>query len=136
MASLATCTSKLQTMVRIASRSAGGVLIIETVRSPAKVWCKVRGIGVAVRVSKSTLACMVLSFCLCLTPKRCSSSTMVKPKSAKVKVSDNKRWVPIITRISPFFSSRVMRSVSFLPCRREISSTFKPNPEKRSAKLL
>ena len=40
--------------MRIASRSAGGVAMIEISRSPPIAICSVRGIGVAVSVSTST----------------------------------------------------------------------------------
>ena len=45
------------------------------------IW-RVRGIGVAVKVKTSTFFFNSLSASLCLTPKRCSSSIMINPKSA------------------------------------------------------
>ncbi len=43
--------------------------------------CRVRGIGVAVRVSTSTCVRSCLIRSLCFTPKRCSSSTTSSPRS-------------------------------------------------------
>ena len=46
----------------------------------------VRGIGVAVIVSTSTCARIAFNRSLCETPKRCSSSTTSRPRSANFDV--------------------------------------------------
>jgi hypothetical protein len=53
------------------------------VAEPASDWCSVRGMGVAVSVSTSVSSLSCLSRSLCLTPKRCSSSTMISPSRWK-----------------------------------------------------
>jgi len=65
--------------VRTASRSTGGVAMIESSRTPVKASWSVRGIGVADNVRTWTSARSSLSRSLCLTPKCCSSSTMTSP---------------------------------------------------------
>ena len=65
----------------------------------------VRGIGVAVIVSTSTLARNCLSRSLCATPKRCSSSTTSRPRSLKATSLPSSRWVPITTSTLPSFAS-------------------------------
>ena len=67
----------------MASRSAGGVVISDRSRKPPSAMFSVRGIGVAVSVSTCTSARSVFSFSLSRTPKRCSSSTMMSPRSLK-----------------------------------------------------
>ena len=67
--------------VRTASRSIGGVAIIERSRTPVSASCSVRGIGVAESVSTWTSARSSFSRSLWLTPKCCSSSTI---RSAEV----------------------------------------------------
>ena len=58
----------------------------------------VRGMGVAVSVSTSTLRRICLMRSLCATPKRCSSSTTSSPRSRNTTSFDSSRWVP--TRMS------------------------------------
>ena len=48
--------SKGETKLRTASRSIGGVAMIDSSRTPVSASCKVRGIGVAERVSTCTSA--------------------------------------------------------------------------------
>ena len=86
IASRISASSKRQTWVRIASRSAGGVSMTERSRRPVKAICSVRGIGVAVSVSTSTVFFSCLMRSLCATPKRCSSSTTSSPRSRKLDV--------------------------------------------------
>ena len=57
----------------------GGVLIKLTVLSPRRDCWRVRGIGVAVRVSTSTDFFIFKSLFFCATPKRCSSSIINNP---------------------------------------------------------
>ena len=55
-----------------ASRFGGGVAMIDRSRRPAMAMFKVRGIGVAVRVSRCTLARSAFSASFWRTPNRCS----------------------------------------------------------------
>ena len=50
-------------------------------RIPASDICSVRGIGVALIAMTSTFSLSWRSSSFCLTPKRCSSSTMSSPRS-------------------------------------------------------
>ena len=102
--------SKGETKVRTASRSIGGVAMIDISRTPVIASCSVRGIGVAESVSTCTSARSSFSRSLCPTPKCCSSSTTTRPRSLKLTVLPRTAWVP--TTIStppsarPFFTSR------------------------------
>ena len=69
------------TKVRTASRSTGGVVISDSSRTPVRASCSVRGIGVAESVSTCTSARSSFSRSLCATPKCCSSSTTMRPRS-------------------------------------------------------
>ena len=53
----------------------------EMSRRPASDICSVRGIGVALIEMTSTRSLSWRSSSFCLTPKRCSSSTMIRPRS-------------------------------------------------------
>ena len=59
----------------------GGVAMMDKSRIPLIAMLRVLGIGVAVSVKMSILARIALIFSFCLTPKRCSSSMISKPKS-------------------------------------------------------
>ena len=81
--------------VSTGERSRGGVCISVMSRRPASERCSVRGIGVAVsvRTSVSSLSCLRRS--LCFTPNRCSSSTMMRPRSSKTTSGLRRRCVPM-----------------------------------------
>jgi hypothetical protein len=68
----------------------GGVLMVEISRTPVRAMYSVRGIGVAVIVRTSTSVRICLSFSLWVTPKRCSSSMMSKPRSLKFYIALDK----------------------------------------------
>src|SRR6185437_5893595 len=70
----------------------------------------VRGMGVADMVRTSTCLRICLSRSLCRTPKRCSSSTTSRPRSANFTSFEIRRWVPI--RISTLTASTFCR-ISF-----------------------
>ncbi len=53
---------------------------------PDNAMFKVRGMGVADRVSTSTLLQSYFSFSFCATPNRCSSSMMTRPRSLEFHV--------------------------------------------------
>src|ERR1035438_6393540 len=59
----------------MASRSLGGVSITDMSRNPSNDICSVLGMGVALMAITSTCFFNCLSRSLCLTPKRCSSSS-------------------------------------------------------------
>jgi hypothetical protein len=82
-------------------RSAGGVCNKVRSRMPVRLISRVRGIGVAVRVSTSTSTRSFLMASLWVTPKRCSSSTTSRPRSLKVRSPDSSRWVAITTSTDP-----------------------------------
>ena len=64
-------------------------------RRPASDICSVRGIGVADIEITSTLSFSWRSSSFCLTPKRCSSSTISSPRSLARTSRESTRWVPI-----------------------------------------
>ena len=70
----------------MARRSAGGVVISDRSRSPPSAMFSVRGMGVAVSVSTCTSARSVFRRSLSRTPKRCSSSTMIRPEILEAHV--------------------------------------------------
>ena len=84
-----------------ASRFGGGVAMIDRSRRPAMAMLSVRGIGVAVRVSRCTLARSAFSASFWRTPKRCSSSTITRPRSLNFTSGCSRRWVPTITSSVP-----------------------------------
>ena len=81
--------------MRTGRRPSGGVSITEMSRRPASDICSVRGIGVAESESTSTLSLSWRSSSFCLTPKRCSSSTITSPSSFARTSRESSRWVPI-----------------------------------------
>ena len=104
-------------------------------RTPTSDICKVRGIGVALKVSTSILLAHSFHFSFCATPKRCSSSTTSMPKSLNTTFLLSSEWVPMRTSIEPFstpfktcFFSAVLRN-------RLSTSTFTPNGAKRFKKV-
>ena len=103
MASTATRSSQPPTNVRIGCRSAGGVCSSDMSRMPTRLISSVRGIGVAVSVSTSTLCFSFFIVSFACTPKRCSSSTTSKPRSLNSTPSCSSRCVPITQSTSPFF---------------------------------
>ena len=70
-------------------------------RTPLSAICKVRGIGVAVSVSTWASALSRFRRSLWVTPKCCSSSTTIRPRSLKTIDSPSSAWVPITMSISP-----------------------------------
>ena len=84
-----------------ASRSTGGVWITDSSRSPDMAICRVRGIGVAVRVRTWTSSFSALSFSLWATPK-CSSSTITSPSFLNLIDFDSSAWVPMTMSTVPF----------------------------------
>ena len=82
-------------------------------RAPINENCSVRGMGVAVMVSVSTLVFILRSFSFVETPNFCSSSMISSPRSLNFTVFPMSLCVPIMISIFP--SSRSLRiSLVFL----------------------
>ena len=94
-------SSKGVTKVRTARRSTGGVAMIDSSRTPVSASCKVRGIGVADRVSTWTSARNSLSRSLWPTPKCCSSSMTTRPRFLKLTFLPSTAWVPMTISTEP-----------------------------------
>ena len=87
--------------VTIGWRLGGGVEMTDRSREPMSENCSVRGIGVAVRVSVSTLTAICVSFSLAATPNFCSSSMISSPRSRNLICLPSILWVPIRMSIRP-----------------------------------
>ncbi len=98
--------SKRVTRVSTASRSSGGVSRFEMSRTPNSDRCSVRGIGVAVIVSTSTVCRSALSRSFTSTPNRCSSSMITRPRLWNVTSGWASRCVPITMSIEPVGQAR------------------------------
>src|SRR6476469_8585302 len=68
---------------------------------PVTAISRVRGMGVALIASTSTAVRMALSCSLCSTPKRCSSSTTISPRSLNRTSAVSSRCVPMTTSTLP-----------------------------------
>ena len=110
--------------------------MVDISRIPVTAISSVRGIGVADMANTSTVVRSFLSDSFCSTPKRCSSSTMTRPRSLKTTSCESKRWVPIITSALPFTVSSRIIFVSFALLKRERPTTLMGNPAYRSAKVF
>ena len=86
MASRMSSSLKSESSVSMGWRLGGGVWMTLRSRAPMSENCRVRGMGVAVRVRQSTLAFICLSFSLALTPNFCSSSMMRSPRSLNFRL--------------------------------------------------
>ena len=83
-------------------RPKGSSRNVETSRSPKTVIATVRGIGVAVITRRcGGFVALLLSASRCSTPKRCCSSTTIKPKSLKATLSPRSACVPITIPAAP-----------------------------------
>jgi len=121
-------SAKGRTKVRMERRSSGGVAMRLTSRMPEKAMCRVRGIGVADRVSTSTAARIFFSRSLCATPKRCSSSITTSPRSANFTSLCSSRCVPMTMSNAPFASPFSTSACSFLERKRERFATRTGSP--------
>ena len=124
------------TNVCIGRRSTGGSSNTLMSRMPVKLICSVRGIGVALSVRTSTFPFICLIFSLCVTPNRCSSSTINNPKFLNSTSLDSRRCVPTIISTCPFRS----RSIDFFCCagvrKRDNISTLTGKSPSRSHNVL
>ena len=135
IASLSKLSDFCMTKVLIANRLAGGVAIIDMLRIPDNAMFSVRGMGVAVIDSTSTSDCMALIRSLSRTPKRCSSSTIIRPKLANLTSSCKIRWVPMTISTCPFAKSAKILSCCFLLPKRDSDSIRMGQSANRSKKL-
>ena len=105
-------------------------------RMPAMLMCSVRGMGVAERVSTSTRVFMCWMLSLWLTPKRCSSSTMSRPRSLNCTSLLSRRCVPTTRSNSPSRSLRAISRCSLGVRKRLSMSNFTGKPAKRFLMVL
>ena len=103
---------------------------------PLMAMFKVRGMGVAERVSMSTPMKFSFSFSLCLTPKRCSSSMMTRPRSWNRTSLESRRWVPMTMSTLPACRPRRVSFCCLAVRKRESSPTFTGNASMREMMLL
>ena len=75
--------------------------MVDISRMPDSAIFSVRGMGVADNVSVSTCLESSLSFSLCVTPKRCSSSMTSNPRSLKCSPFCSSECVPMSRSIFP-----------------------------------
>ncbi len=110
MADMISSSSKRAMTVSMDLRSAGGVSMTESSRSPEMAMLSVLGMGVAVSVSTSTSDRIDFIFSLCLTPNRCSSSTIRRPRSLNFVLSEIRACVPMTMSTLPASrSARISR---------------------------
>ncbi|MPN61933.1 hypothetical protein SDC9_209679 [bioreactor metagenome] len=110
MASYTAVSFSCVTTVSTGMRSDGAVRMVLRSRAPAIAMYKVRGIGVADIVSTFTSARKRRMRSLCLTPKRCSSSTIRSPSRANRISFCSRRWVPTTRSTEP---ASIFRMASF-----------------------
>ena len=108
--------------MRTGRRPSGGVSITVMSRSPASDIWSVRGIGVAERLSTSTRSLSWRSSSFCFTPKRCSSSTISRPRSFGRTSRESSRWVPIRMSTSPDANLAVISRASAADRKRDTMS--------------
>ncbi len=103
-------------------------------RTPDRLICMVRGMGVAERVSTSMDSRRFLNCSLWATPKRCSSSMITSPRSCGFTSRESSRWVPTSTATDP--SNPARAASCWAGVRKRLStSTATPKGSKRSLKL-
>ncbi|CAB4955726.1 unannotated protein [freshwater metagenome] len=105
-------------------------------RIPVTAISSVRGIGVADIANTSTVVRIFFKDSFCSTPKRCSSSTITRPRSLKFTSCESKRWVPITTSTLPAASSVRISLDSFAELKRDIPATRIGKPAYLSANVL
>ncbi len=123
-------------MVITGSLSRGASFRTEMLLSPFRERARVRGIGVAesIRTSTFSLACFILSFDM--TPKRCSSSMISRPRSLKTTSSFSMRTVPMSMSISPQASRPITSFCSLRERKREIRATVTGKPVNLAVKVI
>ena len=88
-------------------------MIVDISRMPVIAISSVRGIGVALIDSTSTLVRSRFICSLCSTPNRCSSSTTIRPRSLSLMSGLSSRWVPITMSTEPSRSPSATSRASF-----------------------
>ena len=129
-------TSKTSIDVRMGCLPGGGVLMVETSRTPTRENCSVRGIGVALMLRKSQPGLSTRSISLCLAPKRCSSSTIIKPRLGTERSFERRRCVPTTTSTVDAARPDSVFLTSGGSVKRERCRTKTPKGSRRETKLL
>ena len=112
----------------------GGSLSREMLLIPFRERARVRGMGVAESMSTSTFSRASLSFSFDSTPKRCSSSTTIRPRSLKATSFWSIRAVPMSMSTLPEAVSSSTVRCSFFDENLERRATFTGNPVMRAVK--
>ena len=105
-------------------------------RMPNSDMCKVRGIGVAVIVSTSTVWRTALSRSFTSTPKRCSSSMITSPRLCITMSCCASRCVPITTSIEPSARPANISRVSLVVQNRDSEAMVMGNSAILALKVL
>ncbi len=104
-------------------------------RMPVIAISSVRGIGVALIASTSTLVRICFSVSLCSTPNRCSSSTTTSPRSLNRTDDDSSRWVPMTTSTEPSAMPSTTAAASLSDWNRDSALTVTGKAPNRSPKV-
>ena len=118
------------------TRSCGASSSTLMSRIPMRLIWRVLGIGVAESVRTSTFSRSFLIFSLCVTPKRCSSSTTRSPSRLNFTSLDKIRCVPITISTRPDSSPSLVFFCSAAVRKRDIISTQTGYSFIRSVKVL
>ena len=110
-------------------------MIVDISRMPVTAISSVRGIGVALSESTSTEVRIRFICSLCSTPKRCSSSTMISPRSLTLMSGLSSRWVPTTMSIEPSPRPAMTSLASLSDWKRESPLTTTGKPDIRSPKV-
>ena len=124
------------TKVSTGWRSMGGCSMVDRSRMPLMAMFRVRGMGVAERVSISTPMKFSFSFSLCFTPNRCSSSMMTRPRSWKRTSLESRRWVPTTMSTLPDCRPRRVSFCCFAVRKRESIPIFTGKASIRESRVL
>ncbi len=116
-------------------RSRGGVSITDRSRTLASESWSVRGTGVADIASTWTFFFSCFSRSFWATPKRCSSSTIIRAILGSWMSFDSSRWVPIRMSILPSASRFLSSRISAGERKRDTISTFTGKPANRLRKV-
>ena len=126
----------LITWLSMGYRLGGAVVITDKSRAAIRLNCKVRGMGVAVKVRTSTLSLRVLSLSFTATPNFCSSSTISSPKSLNCTDLLTNWWVPIIISKAPVLNCSSVSRFCLAVLKRFKYPTVTGNAFKRSPKVF
>ena len=110
-------------------------MIVDISRMPVTAISSVRGIGVALIDSTSTDVRIRFICSLCSTPKRCSSSTMIRPRSFTLMSGLSSRWVPTTMSTEPSPRPAMTSLASLSVWKRESPLMTTGKPDIRSEKV-